>query len=38
MKMDKVAGSGNDNFYAPPYAVKPILAYAPPPDDSMASF
>ena len=37
MKMDKVAGSGNDNFYAPPYAVKPILAYAPP-DDSMVSF
>ena len=30
MKMDKVAGSGNDNFYTPPYAVKPILAYAPP--------
>ena len=28
--MDKVAGSGNDNFYTPPYAVKPILAYAPP--------
>lgn len=30
MKMDKVAGSGNDNFYTPPYAIKPILAYAPP--------
>lgn len=30
MKMDKVAGSGNDNFYTPPYAVKPILTYAPP--------
>lgn len=29
MKMDKVAGSGNDNFYTPPYVVKPILAYAP---------
>lgn len=38
MKMDKVAGSGNDNFYTPPYAVKPILAYAPPQDDSMVSF
>ena len=30
MKMDKVAGSGNDNFHKPPYAVKPILAYVPP--------
>lgn len=29
MKMDKVAGSGNDNFFTPPYAVKPILAYVP---------
>lgn len=38
MKMDKVAGSGNDNFYTPPYAVKPILAYAPPPTNSMVSF
>lgn len=38
MKMDKVAGSGNDNFYTPPYAVKPILTYAPPPTDGMVSF
>lgn len=27
MKMDKVAGSGNDNFYTPRYAIKPILPY-----------
>jgi hypothetical protein len=29
MKMDKVAGSGNDEFYTPRYAVKPILKYIP---------
>lgn len=27
MKMDKVAGSQNDEFYTPPYAVQPILKY-----------
>ena len=27
MKMDKVAGSGNDEFYTPSYAVKPLLKY-----------
>lgn len=27
MKMDKVAGSGNDEFYTPRYAVEPILKY-----------
>ena len=27
MKMDKVAGSGNDEFYTPEYAVEPILKY-----------
>lgn len=27
MKMDKVAGSGNDEFYTPKYAVEPILKY-----------
>lgn len=27
MKMDKVAGSGNDEFYTPAYAVKPLLKY-----------
>lgn len=27
MKMDKVAGSGNDEFYTPYYAVEPILKY-----------
>lgn len=30
MKMDKVAGSGNDEYMTPPYAIKPILAYTPP--------
>ena len=25
MKMDKVAGSGNDEFYTPKYAIEPIL-------------
>lgn len=25
MKMDKVAGSGNDEFYTPEYAIEPIL-------------
>lgn len=27
MKMDKVAGSGNDEFYTPPYAIAPIIEY-----------
>jgi hypothetical protein len=30
MKMDKVANSGNDEFYTPEYAVKPILKYIKP--------
>jgi len=29
MKMDVVAGSGNDEFYTPRYAVQPILKYIP---------
>lgn len=29
MKMDKVAGSGNDEFYTPEYAVIPLLNYIP---------
>lgn len=29
MKMDLVAGSGNDEFYTPQYAVTPILKYIP---------
>ena len=29
MKMDKVANSGNDEFYTPRYAIKPILKYIP---------
>lgn len=31
MKMDKVAGSGNDEFYTPEYAVTPIAKYLAPP-------
>lgn len=27
MKMDVVAGSGNDEFYTPKYAIKPLLKY-----------
>ena len=30
MKMDKVAGSGNDEFYTPRYAIEPILKYLKP--------
>jgi predicted ribosome quality control (RQC) complex YloA/Tae2 family protein len=30
MKMDKVAGSKNDEFYTPAYAIKPILKYIKP--------
>jgi hypothetical protein len=30
MKMDKVANSGNDEFYTPKYAVKPILEFIEP--------
>lgn len=29
MKMDKVANSGNDEFYTPSYAVEPIVKYIP---------
>lgn len=31
MKLDKVANSGNDEFYTPPYAIEPLLKYLPPP-------
>ena len=31
MKMDKVAGSGNDEFYTPGYAIEPIMKYLSPP-------
>ena len=31
MKMDQVAGSGNDEFYTPSYAITPIMKYLPPP-------
>ena len=30
MKMDIVAGSGNDEFYTPPYAIEPIKKYLAP--------
>lgn len=30
MKMDVVAGSGNDEFYTPSYAIDPILKYIEP--------
>ena len=30
MKMDKVAGSGNDEFYTPNYAILPIMKYLKP--------
>lgn len=30
MKMDRVAGSGNDEFYTPAYAITPILKYIKP--------
>jgi hypothetical protein len=29
--MDVVAGSGDDEFYTPLYAIKPIERYLPPP-------
>lgn len=31
MKMDRVAGSGNDEFYTPDYAITPIMKYVAPP-------
>jgi hypothetical protein len=31
VKMDKVAGSGNDEFYTPEYAIAPLYKYLPPP-------
>lgn len=30
MKMDKVANSGNDEFYTPVYAIDPIIKYIRP--------
>ena len=30
MKMDKVAGSGNDEFYTPRYAIEPLIKYIKP--------
>lgn len=29
MKMDQVAGSGNDEFYTPRYAIEPLLEFVP---------
>lgn len=38
MKMDKVAGSGNDEFYTPEYAIAPIAKYIlPPPSRDLVS-
>lgn len=34
MKMDKVAGSGNDEFYTPGYAIEPVMKYVTPPAQS----
>lgn len=34
MKMDKVAGSGNDEFYTPGYAIEPVMKYISPPAQS----
>lgn len=34
MKMDKVAGSGNDEFYTPDYAITPLEKYLPAPPRS----
>ena len=31
MKMDKVANSGNDEFYSPEYAITPLFKSLPPP-------
>ena len=31
MKMDKVAGSGNDEFYTPEYAIARVYKYLRPP-------
>ena len=30
MKMDKVASSGNDEFYTPVYAIEPLIKYLKP--------
>lgn len=38
MKMDKVAGSGNDEFYTPKYAIVPILEYVNGGGNRMVSF
>lgn len=37
MKMDKVAGSGNDEFYTPEYAITPITKYLVPPRRNLVS-
>ena len=37
MKMDLVAGSKNDEFYTPEYAINPILKYLPPPREDLVS-
>ena len=34
MKMDVVAGSQNDEYYTPDYAIYPIMKFVPPPTES----
>ena len=31
MIVQQIASSGNDEFYTPEYAIKPIMKYLPPP-------
>lgn len=35
--MDQVAGSGNDEFYTPNYAITPIMKYVAPPSCDLVS-
>ena len=38
MKMDKVANSGNDEFFTPMYAIEPILKYIKPESKILCPF
>lgn len=38
MKMDKVAGSGNDEWYTPVYAITPLLKYIKPKSKILCPF
>ena len=35
MIVQQIASSGNDEFYTPEYAIKPIMKYLPPPSDNL---